>query len=178
MPRLKKIEPSEATGKAKELFEGPLKDKQLNIFKAMANSPAALNAYLQFSGALKEGLLSDKEREAILLAIGEANGCEYCAAAHTAVGKQVGLSEAQMLGARQGRIEDDPKLNALVRFAQALHEKRGWVDDSDLEEFKNAGYNDGHIVEAVATYALSTFANYFNHVNHTEVDLPAAPALR
>lgn len=177
MPRLKTIEPSEAAGKAKELFEGPLKDKQFNIFKAMANSPAALNAYIQFNAAMSEGLLSDKEREAVLLAIGEANGCDYCTAAHTALGQQAGLSETQTLGARKGQIQDDPKLNALVRFSHALHEKRGWVDDADLDEFRNAGYTDGHVAEVVAMYAISTFTNYFNHVNQTPVDLPEAPAL-
>ncbi|MFO7775603.1 MAG: carboxymuconolactone decarboxylase family protein, partial [Candidatus Hydrogenedentota bacterium] len=35
----------------------------------------------------------------------------------------------------------------------------------------------GHIAEVVANYALSTLTNYFNHVNETEVDVPAAPVL-
>ena len=57
MPRLNVVEPASAEGKAKELFEGPLKGKHFNIFRGMANSPAALNAYLQLSGALQDGLL-------------------------------------------------------------------------------------------------------------------------
>jgi len=176
MARLKMIEPSEAKGKAKELFEGPLKGMELNIFKAMANSPAALNAYVQFGGALKQGQLSDAEREAVLLAIGEANQCDYCQAAHTKLGKDAGLTEQQTVQARKGHMED-PKLNALVSFSMKLHEKKGWVDDEDLESMRKAGYDDEAIVETVATYALSTFTNYFNHVNHTPVDMPAAPSI-
>ena len=41
MPRLNTIDPATATGKAKEIFDGPLQGKHLNIFKGMANSPAA-----------------------------------------------------------------------------------------------------------------------------------------
>jgi len=177
MARVKMIEPSEATGKAKELFEGPLKDKQLNFFKAMINSPAAVNAYLQFNGALSEGLLNEKQREAILLAVGEANGCDYCTAAHTHLGKQAGLTEEQTVAARKGRVEGDKELDPVVRFATALHEKKGWVGDEDLEQFRSAGFNDGHVAEVVAVYAISTFTNYFNHAAHTPVDLPAPPAL-
>jgi len=177
MPRLKTVEPDQAQGKAKELFEGPLKDKQINIFKLMANSPAALNAYVQMSAALKQGELSDKEQEIIHLAASEENGCRYCLAAHTMLGKNAGLTEEQTKGARTGAIEGDPKLDALARFAKTLHEKKGWVDDEDVEKFKSAGYADAHIAEAIAVYALAVYTNYFNHVAQSELDFPQAPAL-
>ncbi|TVQ30001.1 MAG: carboxymuconolactone decarboxylase family protein [Phycisphaeraceae bacterium] len=176
MPRLNVVDPAKASGKAKEILDGPLKGKHFNIFKGLANSPAALNAYLQFSGALGESSLSDAEREAILLAIGEANGCGYCVAAHTALGKQAGLSEEQTIEARKGRMNDD-KLNALVRFAGAIHEKKGHVNDKDIDAVRKAGYNDGHIAETVATYALSVFTNYFNHINESDIDFPQAPKI-
>jgi len=172
MPRLRVIEPENAQGKAKELFEGPLKGKELNIFKGMANSPAATEAYLGMGEALSKGELSGKEREVVQLAIGQGNGCEYCVAAHTMLGKQQGLSDDQATGARQGNIGDDPKLNALATFARTIHEKKGWLDDADIQAFKDAGYDDAHIVEVVAGVAQAFFSNYFNHINQTDVDLP------
>lgn len=175
MPRLHVVEPDQATGEAKELLEGPLKDMQLNIFKGMANSPAALKAYMAFSGELAKGMLNETEREAILLAIGEANDCGYCKAAHTMLGKQAGLSDEQAAGARRGELPDDPKLDALVKFALRIHEKKGFVTEADINTFREAGYTDGHAAEVVANYALSTFTNYFNHMNETILDLPAAP---
>jgi len=177
MPRLTTIEPANATGKAKEIFDGPLKAMQLNIFKGIANSPAVLEFYLNAGGALKGGVLSDAEREAIQLTVSEANQCEYCLAAHTYIGKAAGLSEQQTIDARRGAIQDDAKLGALTRFAASLHEKRGFVSDEDLSAFKGAGYDDAAVVETIATYALITFTNYFNHVNKTDVDLPAYPAI-
>lgn len=176
MPRLKVIEPEQAEGKAKELFDGPFKDMHINIFKGMANSPAVLEAYLGMAGALSNGLLTAKEREVLMLTVGEANGCGYCVSAHTMLGKQAGLSDEETVAARQGELKD-PNLAAVATFALALHEKNGWVSDDDLAAFRDAGYTDGHIAEVVANYALSTLTNYFNHVNETEVDVPAAPVL-
>jgi len=176
MGRLQSIDPSQATGRAKEIFDGPLKGKAFNIFKAMASAPAALDTYLGMSGALSAGVLSAKEREAIQLAVGEANNCGYCVAAHTAIGKGAGLTEAQTVEARRGKVED-AKLGALTRFALAIHEKRGFVSDADLATFKAAGYADGHVAEVVANYALAVYTNYFNHVNQTDLDFPAAAAI-
>lgn len=176
MPRLSVIEPAGATGKVKEIFDGPLKGKHLNIFKGLANSPAALQAYLGMAGALSQGVLTPAEREVISLTVGEANNCDYCVAAHTMLGKKAGLAEEQTLQARRGKM-DDPKLGALTRFVVALNEKRGFISDDDLAAFKSAGYTDGHVAETIACYGLNVFTNYFNHVNNTDIDVPAAPKL-
>lgn len=176
MPRLAPIDPTKATGRAKEIFEGPLKGKHFNIFKSMANSPAALDVYLGMAGALSKASLSDKEREVVQLAVGEANNCGYCLAAHTAIGKGAGLTELQTIEARRGTLAD-ARLNALAKFALALHEKRGFVSDADVAAFHEAGFSPAHLAEVVATYALAVYTNYFNHVNQTPVDFPLAPKI-
>ncbi len=176
MGRLRSIDPEQAEGRVKEIFEGPLKGKAFNIFRAMANSPAALDAYLGLAGALSKASLSNAEREVIQLAIAQANECGYCLAAHTQVAKGAGLSEEQTIQARRGQM-DDPRLHAIVTFARAIHDKRGWVDDEDLERFRAAGFDDAQIAEVVATYALAVLTNYFNHVNRTESDFPPPPEI-
>lgn len=177
MSRIQLVDPNTASGKTKEIFDGPLQGKHLNIFKVMGNAPAALQFYLGAAGALKGASLSAAEQEVVQLAIGAANSCDYCQAAHTAIGKGAGLSEAQTVSARRGALPDDPKLDALAKFALKLHEKKGFVDDADLEAFRQAGFNDGHVMEVVATYALAVFTNYVNHVAETPVDFPAPPAI-
>lgn len=176
MPRITAVNPATATGRNKEVFEGPLKGKHFNIFKAMAASPAGLDFYLGMAGALGKATLSAKEQEVVQLAIGEANNCGYCAAAHTIIGKGAGLTEAQTVEARRGHLAD-AKLNALTRFALTIHEKKGHVSDADVSAFKGAGYTDAAVVEVVAAYALAVFTNYFNHVNDTAMDFPPAPAI-
>lgn len=176
MPRFAPVEPAQATGRVKEIFDGPLKGKHINIFKSMAQSPALLETYLALSGVLGKASLSPKEVEAIQLAIAQANSCDYCVAAHTVVGKGAGLTEAQTVEARKGHV-GDPKLNALVKFALAIHEKKGHLSDGDLSAFKSAGYNEQQAGEVLVAYTLISFTNNFNHMNQTVVDFPTPPAI-
>lgn len=171
------VDPTTATGAVKKIFDGPLKGKHFNVFKGLANSPAALKATLDFNVALAEGVLTGAEREIIALTIGELNNCDYCIAAHTKTGKMAGLTEDQTVAARKGDSLGDPKLNTFAAFVRILHEKHGFVTDEDLNTVKAAGYNDGAIVEIVAGYAQNVLTNFFNHVNETEIDFPAVPAL-
>ncbi len=171
MPRITPIEATSATGRVKEIYEGPLKGKTFNIFRSMAASPAALDMYLAMSGSLHKGSLSAKEIEAIQLTVGEQNKCEYCVSAHTAIGKMSGLTEAQTIEARRGAMSD-AKLGALVKFALALHDKRGLVSDGDIASLRAAGYGDAALADIVACYTLAVYTNYFNHVNQTVSDFP------
>ncbi len=177
MQRITPVDPALATGRVKEIFEGPLKGKASNLFKALGAAPAALEGYVSLAHAVAHGTLSAREREVIALAVGQANHCEYCLAAHTAIGRSVGLKDDQMLGARRGAIVGDPKLHGLARFALALHEKRGAVSNDDVASFTRAGYTEAQMGEVIACYSLDTLTNYFNKANQTVLDFPAAPAL-
>lgn len=173
MPRLTAIDPTTATGKAKELLDGVKAKIGMvpNLMRTYANSPAALEAYLNFSGALGNGLLPAKLREQIALAVADANACEYCLSAHTALGKMVGLQENEIAASRQAH-SSDAKIEAALQFAHQLVVKRGEVSDSEVQAVRDAGYSDGEITEIVAHVALNIFTNYFNHVAQTVVDFP------
>lgn len=178
MQRLNSVSPETATGKAKTLLDG-VKAKlgvTPNIMKTMANSPAVLDAYLKFSGSLGAGALSAKNREQIALNVGEFNQCGYCLAAHSAIGKNLGLTAEEIQSSRSGSDADE-KTNALMKFSRKIVEKRGFVSDQDLQEFRDAGFGDAEITEVVANVALNIFTNYFNHLAQTEVDFPEVEAL-
>ena len=147
-----------------------------NMTRAMANSPAVLDGYLQFSGAVSKGTLSPKVREQLSLAVAQANGCDYCLAAHSTIGKMVGLTPEQIRDSRLGTAVD-PRTDALIRFAIKVVETRGRVSDADLDDVREAGFDDGAIAEVVAHVALDIFTNYFNNVAQTDVDFPKAPEL-
>lgn len=173
MPRLNAIDPNVATGKAKELLDG-VKTKigmVPNLMRTFANSPAALAGYLSFSGALGGGSLNAKLREQIALAVADANNCEYCLSAHTAIGKMVGLNENELVASRQAS-SGDPKTDAALKFAHQIVVKRGELLDSEVQAVRAAGYNDGEITEIVANVALNIFTNYFNEIAKTEIDFP------
>lgn len=173
MARFTLIDPNKATGKAKQLLDAVKADLGLtpNMTRAMANAPAVLEGYLAFSSALAEGSLPAKLREQIALAVAEANACEYCLSAHTAVGKMVGLSEHEIAASRTFR-SDDPKTDVALQFAHEIVVRRGAVDLADVDAVRAAGYSDGQIAEIVGNVALNIFTNYFNQVAVTDVDFP------
>jgi uncharacterized peroxidase-related enzyme len=148
-----------------------------NLFRLVANSPAALEGYLGMSGALAKGRLPAPTRERIALAVAQINACGYCLAAHTYLGSHVAkLSDAEIAANRQGR-SDDAQADAAVRFAARVATQRGHVSDADVAAVKAAGYDDGQIVEIVQHVALNTWTNYINEVARTVVDFPEAQPL-
>ena len=171
MTRLTPIDPAEATGKAKELLSAVQAKLRFtpNMMRTMAVSPAVLDGYLCFSSALGGGALGAKVREQIALAVAEANGCEYCLAAHSTIGKMVGLTNGDVVASRQAR-SSDPKTEAALAFARAILESRGDVSDGDLHAIREAGYGNGEIAEIVAHVVLNVFTNYFNRFAQTSID--------
>lgn len=173
MTRIEPISHEGSTGKAKELLDA-VKAKlgmSPNMMKTMAQSPAVLEAYLNFSGALGSGKLNARLREQIALITAEINGCGYCASAHTAIGKLVGLDEAAISAARNGTAAE-AKPDAALKFARTLIVNRGEVSDADLEAVRIAGFSDGEIAEIIANVAINIFTNYFNLVANTDIDFP------
>jgi uncharacterized peroxidase-related enzyme len=178
MSRIPAIHPDAATGRPKELLDAVKQKLGIvpNMTRAMANSPATLDGYLQLSGALAKGTFPPKVREQLALTVAEANGCEYCLAAHSAIGKAVGLTADHVRDARHGAAVDG-KTAALLAFARRVVETRGRVADADLAAVRAAGWDDGAVAEVVAHVAVNVFTNYFNNLAETDLDFPKADPL-
>lgn len=175
MSRIPQLNPESASGRAKELLDAVHSKLGLvpNMTRAMANSPAVLDGYLSLSGALSKGHLSAKLREQIALTVSEVNGCDYCLAAHSAIGKMVGLTRDQIMDSRRGTAVDS-KAAALLKFARRVVDEQGRVSDLDFADAREAGLDDTMMAEVVAHVALNIFTNYFNHVAETDIDFPKA----
>lgn len=142
-----------------------------NLFTTFAHAPAALTGYLQLSQALSSGRLSAQQREMIAIAIAQENACEYCLSAHAALGKGAGLDENDITQARNGKAVNVK--NALITaFALKVAQSRGDVSDADFDAVRNAGLDDGLIIEIIANVALNVLTNYVNRVAGTEIDFP------
>jgi uncharacterized peroxidase-related enzyme len=173
MARIQATIYEETTERVKELLTGVRQTLGMtpNMMKTMAQSPAVLEAYLNFSASLGSGSLDAKLREQIALVSAEVNGCGYCAAAHTAIGKMTGLGEEAILAARKGHSVD-ARANAALQFASNVIVNRGEVSDADLQAVRDWGFSDGEISEIIANIALNIFTNYFNLIAKTEIDFP------
>lgn len=147
-----------------------------NMFRLIANSPAALEGYLGMNGALGKGKLPAATRERIALAVAEINGCDYCLSAHTNFGKNLAkLDDAEITANRSG-ASNDPKADAAVRFAALVTHERGQVSRAEFDAVRAAGYSDAQILEIVQHVALNTWTNLANNVFETEIDFPVVTA--
>lgn len=171
MPRISPV--TEPDARQQPLLEGVRRQlgRVPNIFATMVHSPALLEGYLGFSKALGGGSLSTGDREAIALLLAGRNGCDYCAAAHTAIGKAAKLDGAELAENLSGR-SGEAKRQALLDFVAALVRDTGAVSDDSLAAVRAAGYDDGQILEAVGHAALNIFTNSFNRLAGTSVDFP------
>ena len=179
MSRLALIDPQHTTPERRAL----LADIQQafgatpNMFRAVAHSPAALRSLWGAFAALGGGVLPAPLAEQIAVAVAERNACDYCLAAHTALGRKAGVSAEAMAAAQLGQSAD-PRTAAALRFALALVERRGQVGESDVLGLRDAGYSDEEIVEILAHVALNLFTNYVNIALAVPVDFPAVKLRR
>jgi uncharacterized peroxidase-related enzyme len=143
-----------------------------NLYATYAHSNTALENYLTFSNAKTS--LSAKEKEVVNLAVSQVNNCIYCLSAHTAIGKMNGFSEDQILELRAGEASFNNKLDALAKLAKNITENRGKTDEAVLENFFNAGYTKGNLIDTISLVGDKTISNYIHSTTQVPVDFPVA----
>ncbi|GAB3569235.1 carboxymuconolactone decarboxylase family protein [Arthrobacter alkaliphilus] len=152
--------------------------KLLNIHAGMAHSPVVIASYEAMSSAIAaHGTFDARTREAIALAVGNQNGCDYCQAAHTLSARRAGLKDDQILAVRAGDVDFDDKLAAITGVAREAAARTGNVSDATWQAALDAGWSPEELSEAFAHIAANLYTNYFNHYAGTELDLPSAPEL-
>ena len=173
MNRITQLNPDEATGKTKQLFD--VVKARLGIVtnqsRVFGHSPAALEGYLNFNSALAGGVLNAKVREQTAIAVAEINYCGYSLSAHTYIGGKVGLNESEISAARKASATDE-RTAAILSLTRCIVVKRGKLGDDEFKAARAAHLTDAVIVETVANVALNILRNYANHVARTVVDFP------
>ncbi len=171
MTRINPLPQEARVGKAGELL-GVLEKKMgriPNMMATLANSPAALEAYMNMSGALAGGKLSAQEREAIAIQIGSVNRCGYCVAAHSKIGSMAGLTGAEIENAKTG-TSTNARTRAILAFAGEIAHKQGWVSDTGIATARSNGLSDQELIEIVGVVSLNIYTNYLNHLMDPVVD--------
>ncbi|MCZ2406128.1 MAG: peroxidase-related enzyme [Burkholderiales bacterium] len=142
------------------------------MFRAVAQSPAALRSMWGSLQALGGGTLGARLGEQIAVAVADRNACGYCLAAHTLLGQKAGASAAEMAAAQEGE-SSDPQTRAALRFALRVVDTRGQVGGADVQALRDAGFSDEAVVEILAHVALNLFTNYINLALDVPVDFPS-----
>src|SRR6201999_3313397 len=119
-----------------------------NLQRLMSISPNALAGWAGLMGSLSK-TLDVKTRDGIALAVSEADGCDYCLAAHSYIATNLAKISPDEIGLNRVGRSSDPKRAAAVAFAKALIETRGKVSEEAFNAVKAAGWTDANIVEIV-----------------------------
>ncbi|HSH42194.1 MAG TPA: carboxymuconolactone decarboxylase family protein [Arenicellales bacterium] len=137
-----------------------------NLFAHLAQSPTATKAYVQLSDLLGQSELSPQELQIALLTTSVENQCRFCVAAHTAGGTKAGVSRETLDAIRAGDVPREARDAALAQFVRRVVRDRGWVAESEVKAFLDAGFSETHVLDVITAVALKTLSNYSNHLTN------------
>jgi alkylhydroperoxidase family enzyme len=135
-----------------------------NLAAAMALSPVLIKSFVPIFDQVHGGSFTEQQIQTVLLTDAVTNASTWAVALHTALGLKAGLNAADVEAIRAGRLPADKNLGALSTLARTLIEKRGRLDDSDIERFLEAGFSKTLLLEVITIVAASTITNYTGSV--------------
>ncbi len=141
-----------------------------SLLLEMARSPAAANAYLAAMEALQHGALTEAEQHVVMLAVSAANESRYCMVAHSEFAQAAMVTTPDLDSVTALEAPSDMRLKALTKVTWRVIEKRGWLDDSDMNEFEQIGIERNQIYEIIAFIAVKTISNYIHHIALTQFE--------
>ena len=135
-----------------------------NLHRLLAESPSTLETYGTAFAAFEASSFTPLERQLVYLAVSVGNECDYCTVAHARLARAAGLEAASIDAVRDGRPLEEPRLEALRRFSQAIVVRRGRVAPEETAAFIDAGYTRQQVLEVILAVAVKTISNYVDHV--------------
>ena len=141
-----------------------------NIAGVMATSPVLINSLVGLFGNVHGGSFTEAQVQTVLLTDAVTNASIWPVAFHTALALKQGLDPEDVQAIREGRLPKDNKLAALSALAKTLIEKRGRLDDQDVDRFVAAGFGKDLALEVIAVAAASTITNYTGSVTKTPLE--------
>jgi alkylhydroperoxidase family enzyme len=161
-----------APSASKALLDGSLKDFGMipNLHGVMAEAPNVLKAYKLLHGFFKDSSFNNDELTVIWQTINVEHECNYCVPAHTGIAKMMGVDDAITDALRQRSRLPTKKLQALHETTLALVQDRGQPEQSVIDKFYQAGYENRQLLEIVLGISQKMMSNYVNHLAKNPVD--------
>ena len=140
-----------------------------NFLGALAGSPAALRGYARFRSELRRGDLDVPTLERISLAVADHHGSQPGLALHARTARRAGLGLDDIALARRWDARDEPHA-VLLRYLRAVVCDAGKPPMHLHEECREAGWDDGQLLEAISFAALEVFTAMVNLAGDVPVD--------
>ncbi len=159
MPWIETVDPARATGDLRAAYDRIAGERGgvAQVHQIQSLNPRALMAHFELYWAImfQPSPLTRAAREALAVAVSEANGCSYCVAHHSEALRRVGSQDAE------------PLAGAVLAWARRLARNPEAASETDITMLRAAGLDDRAILDAVLTVA------YFSYVNRLVLALGA-----
>jgi alkylhydroperoxidase family enzyme len=143
-----------------------------NLIGAMSTSPILINSLVGLFGNVHGGSFTEAQVQIVLLTDAVTNGSTWAVAFHTALALKEGIDPADVQAIRDGGLPKDSKFAALSGLAKTMIEKRGHLNDEDINQFLAAGFGKDHLLEVIAAVAASTITNYTASITKPPLEAP------
>ena len=134
-----------------------------NVFLVLAYRPDELRAFMAYHDAVMErnGGLSKKDREMIVVATSGDNNCQYCVVAHGAILRIRAKNPliADQIAINHHKADITAREKAMLDFAIKVSQDSRSINDNDREKLKNHGFSDDDIWDIVAITAFFGMSN-------------------
>ncbi len=178
MTRIDKIQKETITPKFKEFYsavEGLL-GRVPNFYKTLSNSPLLAMAFLPINALAQrewEGTsISGKIKELIVIKTSHTNGCKYCYAHNTSLGKAAGITDGQIKAISLNEFSESPlfeKTEILaLKWAEAVTLNQAAKNNLLFKELQN-NFTGKQIAEMTILCAMFNMINRIN--DSLDVDL-------
>ena len=143
-----------------------------NLIGAMSTSPILIDSLVGLFGKVHGGSFTEAQVQTVLLTDAVTNASTWAVAFHTTLALKEGIDPADVQAIRDGRLPKDNKLAVLSALAKTMIEKRGRLDDDDLNRFLATGFGKDHLLEVIAAVAASTITNYTGSITKPPLEAP------
>ncbi len=134
-----------------------------NVFLALAHRPAEFRAFFAYHDALmeKDSGLTKAEREMIVVATSNANGCQYCVVAHGAILRIRAKDPlvADQVAVNHRKADITPRQKAMLDFAMKVCLDSADVNDADYATLHEHGFTDEDVWDIAGVSAFFGLSN-------------------
>ena len=134
-----------------------------NVFLVLAHRPDEFRAFFAYHDALmeKESGLSKAEREMIVVATSNANGCQYCVVAHGAILRVRAKNPrvADQVAVNYRKAEITPRQKAMLDFAMKVATESQAIGEADFAALRGEGFSEEDIWDIGAVAAFFALSN-------------------
>ena len=134
-----------------------------NVFLTLAHRPEEFRAFMAYHDTLmeKDSGLTKADREMIIVATSNDNGCQYCVVAHGAIlrirAKDPLIADQVAVNYRKADIT--PRQKAMLDFAMKVSKDAQVICDADFEHLRTHGFTDEDIWDIAGVTAFFGLSN-------------------